>query len=742
MSAGGGGQGGASAGGGGQGGAGGVGGAGGGGGGCAVQCDDGLYCNGVEACVNGQCVAGSSPCDDGVGCTVDACDDNLDACTHVPTNMLCDNGVQCDGSETCDAQLDCQSGQAPSCDDGVTCTSDFCDQTLDACQHVPNDVVCSDGLVCTGVETCDVIADCQPGTPPVCNDNVACTTNSCNEQAGGCIFTPIDSACNDGQFCNGVETCSAQGCQPGTPPSCDDGVDCTADSCSVNANACLHTTNDSFCDDGVYCNGTESCSATLDCVTTGPVSCPSDGVGCTVEACDEIAQDCASTPNAGLCPGGEFCSPVLDCIPAPPCLDDAECQDGDLCNGVETCEGETPNVPDSGICTAGAPVVCDDLVNCTIDSCDPGTGTCSYLANDAYCENGFNCDGAETCDPTQGCLIGTAIDCDDGIGCTDDGCYEPGICLSFGNNAQCDDGNVCNGAETCDDTQGCQPGSSNNVCADDGVACTVELCDDQLGCQHIPDDSLCPCGQTCDPVNDCGNTCVVATCQGKVYACGDCIDNDGDCSIDSNDTQCLGPCDNTEDSFYGGIPGQNNSPCKSDCYFDQDTGSGNDDCYWSHKCDPLEVAPNYPPEGSQCEYNPSANIPGYSGTCAQAYATQSATCGGYCGPLTPNGCDCFGCCAIPGAPTTVWLGSENPSGTGSCNLANLANPAMCKPCTQVAACLNECDTCEICVGQPELPPECSEQVCEGGEQPCGQPGQDPCGAGFFCITGCCQPLPT
>ena len=133
----------------------------------------------------------------------------------------------------------------------------------------------------------------------------------------------------------------------------------------------------------------------------------------------------------------------------------------------------------------------------------------------------------------------------------------------------------------------------------------------------MPNNALCACGQTCNPAQGgCGNFCQVATCQGKVYACGDCIDNDGDCQIDSADDQCLGPCDNTEDSFYGGIPGQNNSPCKSDCYFDQDTGSGNDDCYWSHKCDPLEVAPNYPPEGSQCAYNPNANIPGYSGTCA------------------------------------------------------------------------------------------------------------------------------
>ncbi len=75
----------------------------------------------------------------------------------------------------------------------------------------------------------------------------------------------------------------------------------------------------------------------------------------------------------------------------------------------------------------------------------------------------------------------------------------------------------------------------------------------------------------------------VATCQGKIYACGELLDNDGDGLIDSQDPDCLGLCDNTEDSYCGGIPGQNSAPCKMDRYFGQDTGSGNDDCYWSHK---------------------------------------------------------------------------------------------------------------------------------------------------------------
>ena len=97
---------------------------------------------------------------------------------------------------------------------------------------------------------------------------------------------------------------------------------------------------------------------------------------------------------------------------------------------------------------------------------------------------------------------------------------------------------------------------------------------------------------------DGGVVCVQATCQGKIYACGDCTDNDGDGKTDMNDVGCLGPCDNTETDLTLGIPGGNNAPCKADCYFDQDTGSGNDTCEWDHSCDPHETAPNYYPERS------------------------------------------------------------------------------------------------------------------------------------------------
>src|SRR5262249_38697191 len=150
--------------------------------------------------------------------------------------------------------------------------------------------------------------------------------------------------------------------------------------------------------------------------------------------------------------------------------------------------------------------------------------------------------------------------------------------------------------------------------------------------------------------------------------------------------------------------------CTVDCYFDANSGSGDDDCHWNHKCDEHEMSPNYYPEsqnGTACEYDPNANTPGTGATCDQMYMTQSQACYDFCGPLTPNGCDCFGCCELPNNPGNyVWLGSEDASGNGTCTMAGLMDPTLCQPCKPVQACLNTCGHCEICVGKPTLPPDC------------------------------------
>jgi hypothetical protein len=217
--------------------------------------------------------------------------------------------------------------------------------------------------------------------------------------------------------------------------------------------------------------------------------------------------------------------------------------------------------------------------------------------------------------------------------------------------------------------------------------------------------------------------------------CTDCIDNDNDGTIDAWDVECVGPLDNDEGSFATGIPGDNSDPCKQDCFFDGNSGSGNDGCLWDLSCDPLN------PGAPDCPYDPNKqNCPG----------APSQKCLDFCGKLVPNGCDCFGCCLITlpdQTQVTILLG-------GNCDLDQAKDPTVCKPCTQQADCFNPCEPCEYCLGKTELPPECNQQPdggmggaggggqteCPGGAQQCSP--DVACPGGQYCQTGCCIEIPS
>ena len=257
-------------------------------------------------------------------------------------------------------------------------------------------------------------------------------------------------------------------------------------------------------------------------------------------------------------------------------------------------------------------------------------------------------------------------------------------------------------------------------------------------------------------------SCRVTACEGRVTECGNCLDDDGDGVVDSRDRECLGPCDNTEEAaLTAGVGGETGGPCRSDCYFDFGNGPGNDDCHWDHRCDPLAVGPDFPPEGPSCPYSESRVG---SSDCPD---TQSELCGDFCRPLTPAGCDCFGCCTFdeladrPASEggTHVWIGSVTEgTNEGSCTFDAIGDTSLCRPCTPVGNCYNECGRCELCIGRTELPADCfppdggvpvvpdgavpvdggvPPPRCEGGEQPCGLATDPECPADFYCISGCC-----
>jgi hypothetical protein len=215
--------------------------------------------------------------------------------------------------------------------------------------------------------------------------------------------------------------------------------------------------------------------------------------------------------------------------------------------------------------------------------------------------------------------------------------------------------------------------------------------------------------------------------------CNDGRDNDGDGHVDYDDPECIGGYDNNETSFGWGIP-DDVDDCTTDCFFDGNSGSGDDGCRWRLKCEPASVTPGCPYDAAYAEAHPEE--------CSLSAAPPlTQACVDRCGKLVPNGCDCFGCCAIAGLPGPVRLAQ-------ACTTADFGDPQKCPPCSQVTWCLNPCERCELCIGKPVLADDCSAAdggtpyACPAGAIACGAHGVAPmcCPAATSCVTGCCLPL--
>ena len=158
----------------------------------------------------------------------------------------------------------------------------------------------------------------------------------------------------------------------------------------------------------------------------------------------------------------------LSCIPGQ-CSQDSHCDDGAFCNGSEVCS-------ENGFCVAGVAPEVDDGVDCTADSCDEANDVVVH-DRETLCGDGNICNGVETCNVTADtCEAGIPLAADDGIACTDDGCDPASGVFNIPSDFLCGDGKFCNGNEVCSSSSGCLAGSPPAI--DDGIACTIDSCDE------------------------------------------------------------------------------------------------------------------------------------------------------------------------------------------------------------------------------------------------------------------------
>ena len=130
-----------------------------------ADCDDGLYCNGAETCVAGVCQAGTPPCDDGVACTIDSCDEATQSCTYTPDDTACaadgwfdtGNTRWVEDTECTEKEQKEQEYRDYYCDPALDCQYTVTDtQWIDtgATRNKPDNTPCTNGVCCSG--TCQI----------------------------------------------------------------------------------------------------------------------------------------------------------------------------------------------------------------------------------------------------------------------------------------------------------------------------------------------------------------------------------------------------------------------------------------------------------------------------------------------------------------------------------------------------------------------------------------------------------
>ncbi|MBW2458130.1 MAG: hypothetical protein JRI68_26740, partial [Deltaproteobacteria bacterium] len=181
-----------------------------------VNCDDGVFCNGdgandpgADKCDgNGYCaVHTGNPCDgpDGDGDCSEMCRENQDDCNGNDQNgLICNDGAFCNGLDACNSGS-CSQHNGDPCNgpDGDSNCNESCDEGNNNClAYDGNGASCGDGTWCNGTDTCGG-GSCSNHTGDPCdgpNDGDADCTETCVEgNPGNCNGNDGNgTGCDDG----------------------------------------------------------------------------------------------------------------------------------------------------------------------------------------------------------------------------------------------------------------------------------------------------------------------------------------------------------------------------------------------------------------------------------------------------------------------------------------------------------------------------------------------------------------
>ena len=564
------------------------------------SCNDGDACTFGDVCQDGTCEGTPYDCDDGHPCTTESCS----------------------GDGTCDVEV-----ADGSCLISEVCYVDGALNPLNACETCASSTAneqfttlgdgapCDDASGCTENDTCTA-GECQ-GEGFQCDDELACTLNKCVVQVEGseCDFSTL-----------APNTCLIAGaCYSEGQLAADN--DCLICDPSAATVGWTNKANGAVCVDGVKCTLNDSCQ---DGTCGGMLADCDDGNECTYDSCDDAApagDGCVHSVLSGnpcaadglectldLCASGGCIHPIADgtCLVGGQCVAEQTLSPQSECQACQPALStvEYTDRPQGSACS-------DDGISCTDDECN-GSGACQHVLAAGTCIIGNLCYAEDSLNPANACEScqifvtttawtalseGTAC-VDDGLACTTDVCGAAATCTHDLAAGKCLIGGTCyddldtdpaNECKVCNALQ--SPGQFINqgfgtFCTDDGVPCTVDHCDGGGVCVHAnsspgtacDQDALSCTTQVCDGFGGCQQTTNVGTCL-----------IDGEC-FGANEPDPGNPCTqcdpNTSQAGWTELPDE--SDCGVCCLCDDgaptlDGGQAAADCGGCGTCGAIDV---------------------------------------------------------------------------------------------------------------------------------------------------------
>ena len=338
-------------------------------------CDPGYHSEGGACVVDQTCTAsscaGHGACSVAGGVVQCACDTGYSGadCTTCDTAA----GYHDDGNGGCTSDP-CTPNPCTAANQGVCtaqgsghscgCDTGYHSDGAGGCTNDP----CTPNPCLAQNKACHVVGGAAECYTPSCDDGNPCTTDAL--VGGACQHTALgDGTVCQTSLCLVGQTCQGGSCSAGSPRVCDDKNPCTADSCDATQ-GCIAQADDSLVpDDGLACTA-DSCSGGVAQHTPDNATCD-DGKWCTgVEICQPgagaDARGCVATnvptppADPGPCASYGACDESTHDFPLVPKAAGTSCNDGITCTQSDKCNG-------SGACTGTA------IAGCGTGSCTSST---------------------------------------------------------------------------------------------------------------------------------------------------------------------------------------------------------------------------------------------------------------------------------------------------------------------------------------------------------------------------------